>query len=72
MYETDAQATIAYSMLKKMIKNIQKAIGDHLSQGSITVIDGKCTPANHNGHYDFHPYINSNFVSSFSVIRKLS
>nr|WP_154928901.1 hypothetical protein [Pantoea agglomerans] len=71
MYETDSQAMLAYSMLKKTVKNIKKAVGDHLSQGSITVNDGKCTPPSHNGHYDFHPYINSNFTSSFVVIRKL-
>lgn len=71
MYETDSQATSAYSKLKKTIRNIKKAVGDHLSQGSITVDDGKCTPASHSGHFDFHPYINSTFVSSFSVIRKL-
>jgi len=71
MYETDVQATLAYAQLKKMIKNIKKAVGDHLSQGSITVDDGKCTPPDHRGHYDFHPYINSNFTSNFNVIRQL-
>lgn len=71
MYETDSQAMLAYSKLKKSIRNIKKAVGDHLSQGSITTNDGKCTPPSHTGHFDFHPYINSTFTSNFAVIRKL-
>ncbi|HBY8227348.1 TPA: hypothetical protein MJF06_004812 [Klebsiella pneumoniae] len=71
MYESDAQAIRAYTLLAKNMRNIRKAIGDHLAMGSVTCSDGKCMPANTKGHFDFHPYVNSNFANGFQVIRAL-
>jgi hypothetical protein len=71
MYESEAQATRAYSMLAKSIKNIRKSIGDHLSRGLVTCDDGRCTPSNRRGHFDFHPYVGANFADGFRVIRAL-
>ena len=71
MYESEAQATRAYTMLAKKMKNIRKAIGDHLAVGSVTCSDGKCMPANRTGHFDFHPYVDADFANGFQVIRAL-
>ncbi|WP_345827780.1 hypothetical protein AAGR22_12410 [Erwinia sp. HDF1-3R] len=71
MYESEPEATEAYSKLKKSIKNIEKAIGDHLSHGFVTTNDGECTPPNHAGHFDFHPYVSSAFPNNFNITSKL-
>lgn len=71
MYESEAQATIAYSMLAKSMKKIRKSIGDHLARGLVTCGDGRCMPANRRGHFDFHPYVGAGFANGFQVIRAL-
>ncbi|MCQ4970010.1 hypothetical protein NE616_20150 [Enterobacteriaceae bacterium DFI.7.85] len=71
MYESEDQATRAYTMLAKSMKNIRKSIGDHLARGLVTCGDGKCMPANRRGHFDFHPYVGAVFANGFQVIRAL-
>ncbi len=71
MYESEAQATRAYALLAKNMRNIRKAIGDHLASGLVTCSDGKCMPANRKGHFDFHPYADANFANGFQVKRAL-
>lgn len=71
MYESERQAVVAYTGLSKSVRNIKKAIGDHLARGAITCADGKCMPPNRKGHFDFHPYLDAEFTDGFQVIRAL-
>ncbi|HED2411843.1 MULTISPECIES: hypothetical protein [Klebsiella/Raoultella group] len=71
MYESERQAVVAYAGLSKSIRNIKKAIGDHLAIGAVTCRDGKCMPPNRKGHFDFHPYLDAEFSNGFQVIRAL-
>ncbi|KGD83548.1 hypothetical protein HA47_11530 [Pantoea stewartii subsp. indologenes] len=71
MYESEAQATRAYTLLAKSMRNIKKTIGDHLASGLVTCSDGKCMPANRKGHFDFHPYADADFANGFQVMRAL-
>ena len=71
MYESERQAVVAYTGLSKSVRNIKKAIGDHLARGTVSCGDGRCMPPDRKGHFDFHPYLDAEFSDGFQVIRAL-
>lgn len=71
MFITEAQAIAKYQALKKKHKNIHKIIGTHLAKGQINDSDGLVTKYNHEGHFDFFEFLNTDLTKNFVVLKDL-
>jgi len=71
MYSSESKARAKYASVIKTNPNAPKTLGTHLARGKVLAGDGVCTPVTGSGHFDFHPYIGINLVSSFVLVGPL-
>lgn len=71
MHVSIAQSIAAFQAVEKGFKKARKTLGDSISQGNIAKADGKCTPADHYGHFDLHLYNSANLLSKFVVVQAI-
>lgn len=71
MFITESDAKKRMDELCENNPKLRKKKGGYVSKGHITVSDGLVTKADSNGHFNFHPYSNFNWKSSFVLVGKL-
>ena len=71
MFDSLQNSEKRYNQLKKSIKNIEKTLGTHIAEGSITPSTGVCSPVASSGHFDVYEYTSNNFKPFFKIIKAL-
>lgn len=69
--ETEKQAMEFYQYLHKICKNARKQIGDSLSYGVLTIIDGLITDTDVHGHFDLYESDVCDLNQTFKIVKSL-
>lgn len=71
LYDTLENSEKKYFDLLKDRPKLFKKLGTHVAEGNIQQSDGLCSLSNIEGHFDCHEYIDTDFSSTFAVVKAL-